>query len=201
VVHISPTRTGELTVTTYRSHAGGRGAARCPEGIVCDTGITTSVPCSLLHDTSHLGFGGPEPYCLPRTLFPLRDQDAYSWNLEGNVLPVSSKFLLFLFLFCVMWLHLEELLRLYSSKIFLRSDRGWGWRDIYHARRRWKMRITCWLESVKGRDHSDLSEDVSIILNRIWCKDWIHLAQDRGQWWAFVNTLINIRGPYSAGNF
>jgi hypothetical protein len=25
--------------------------------------------------------------------------------------------------------------------------------------------------------------------------DWMHLAQDRGQWWAVVNTAINIRVP------
>jgi hypothetical protein len=25
--------------------------------------------------------------------------------------------------------------------------------------------------------------------------DWIDLAQDRGQWWALVNTVMNLRGP------
>jgi hypothetical protein len=25
---------------------------------------------------------------------------------------------------------------------------------------------------------------------------WIHLARDRGQWWAVVNTVVNIRVPY-----
>jgi hypothetical protein len=25
--------------------------------------------------------------------------------------------------------------------------------------------------------------------------DWIHLAQDKDQWWAFVNTLMNLQVP------
>jgi hypothetical protein len=25
--------------------------------------------------------------------------------------------------------------------------------------------------------------------------DWIHLAQDRNQWWAVVNTVMNLRVP------
>jgi hypothetical protein len=25
--------------------------------------------------------------------------------------------------------------------------------------------------------------------------DWIHLARDRNQWWAVVNTLMNLRVP------
>jgi hypothetical protein len=41
-------------------------AARCPEGIVSDTAVTmpVPVPCSPWHDTSHLGFSGPQP-CSP----------------------------------------------------------------------------------------------------------------------------------------
>jgi hypothetical protein len=27
------------------------------------------------------------------------------------------------------------------------------------------------------------------------CLDWIHLAQDRVQWWAIVNTVMNFRAP------
>jgi hypothetical protein len=30
---------------------------------------------------------------------------------------------------------------------------------------------------------------------------WIHLAQNRDQWWALVKTIMNLRIPYKAGNF
>jgi hypothetical protein len=40
------------------------GAAQYPKGIISDTAITTSVPCSPWHNNWHLGFSGPEP-CLP----------------------------------------------------------------------------------------------------------------------------------------
>jgi len=35
------------------------GTAGFPKGIVCDTGVTTPVPCSLQHDTFHFGLGRP----------------------------------------------------------------------------------------------------------------------------------------------
>jgi hypothetical protein len=31
--------------------------------------------------------------------------------------------------------------------------------------------------------------------------DWIDLAQDRDQWMALVNTVMNLRIPYNAGKF
>jgi hypothetical protein len=36
-----------------------QGAARCPEGIVCDAAITTSVPCNRRHDDSTLAYQSP----------------------------------------------------------------------------------------------------------------------------------------------
>jgi hypothetical protein len=31
--------------------------------------------------------------------------------------------------------------------------------------------------------------------------DWIYLAHDRDQWWALVNTVMNVRVPYNVGKF
>jgi len=43
-------------------HADRRGdMAWFPKGIVNDTAISTPVPCSLWHNTFHLGLGRPEP--------------------------------------------------------------------------------------------------------------------------------------------
>jgi hypothetical protein len=31
--------------------------------------------------------------------------------------------------------------------------------------------------------------------------DWLHLAQDRDQWMALVNTVMNLQVPKDAGNW
>jgi hypothetical protein len=65
-----------------------------------------------------------------------------------------------------------------------------------------------WLENRKERSHSeDSGVDVRIILEWILEKQcgenvsWIHLAQDRDEWWALVNTVMKFRVPYKVGNF
>jgi hypothetical protein len=50
VIHISPTKSGELT-SHHPCRWKAYGAARCPEGIVCNTDVTTSESCSPWHDT------------------------------------------------------------------------------------------------------------------------------------------------------
>jgi hypothetical protein len=58
------------------------------------------------------------------------------------------------------------------------------------------------LENLTGRDHSeDLGVDGRIILEWILVKkgwegvDWIHLVQDKEQWRAVVNMVMNLRVP------
>jgi hypothetical protein len=57
-------------------------------------------------------------------------------------------------------------------------------------------------------DHlEDPDVDRIIILKRIFERldgcglNWIGLAQDRERWRALVNTVMNLRFPYNAGNF
>jgi hypothetical protein len=46
-------------------------------------------------------------------------------------------------------------------------------------------------------------EDNIIDLRETGCEglDCVHLAQDRDQWWAFVNTVMNCQVAYKAVNF
>jgi hypothetical protein len=59
-----------------------------------------------------------------------------------------------------------------------------GRRPLGRPRRRWEDNIKM-----------DLWE------RRFGDVDWIHLAQDRDKWRALVNTVMNLRVPYKAGNF
>jgi hypothetical protein len=59
-----------------------------------------------------------------------------------------------------------------------------GKRPLVRPRRRWEDNISMDIRETRW-------EGV----------DRIHLAQDREQWWALVNTVMNLRVPYDAGNF
>jgi hypothetical protein len=61
------------------------------------------------------------------------------------------------------------------------------------------------LENLKGRDHlEDLHIDGRIIIDWIGLDpwetgwegvEWMHLAQDRDQWWVLVNMVMNLWVP------
>jgi hypothetical protein len=53
-----------------------------------------------------------------------------------------------------------------------------GERPLGRHRRRWEDNIRMDLREVRWEG-----------------MDWIHLAQDRDQWWAVVNTAMNLRVP------
>jgi hypothetical protein len=74
-------------------------------------------------------------------------------------------------------------LHLYKIKIQNRILVGKpeGKRPLGRSRRRW-------VDNIK-MDHRETGWD---------CKDWIDLAQDRDQWRALVNTVMNLRVPYKS---
>jgi hypothetical protein len=55
------------------------------------------------------------------------------------------------------------------------------------------------MEKLNGKDHlEDIGINAKIILEWILGKqdiDWIHLAHERDQWQALLNTVINIQVP------
>jgi hypothetical protein len=57
------------------------------------------------------------------------------------------------------------------------------------------------LETLKGGDQLENldigGKNVGMDLRETGWEDvdWIHLAQDRDQWWAVVNTVMNLRVP------
>jgi hypothetical protein len=50
-----------------------------------------------------------------------------------------------------------------------------------------------------GRNWVDIKMDLREIGRE--CMDWMHLVQDRDQWWSLVNTVMYLRFPQKAGNF
>jgi hypothetical protein len=57
------------------------------------------------------------------------------------------------------------------------------------------MHTEFWSEILRGREHSeDLGIDGKMDLNKTGWEgmDWIHLYQDKDQWWSLVNMLMNL---------
>jgi len=40
-------------------------------------------------------------------------------------------------------------------------------------------------------------DNIKMYLKQIWCEDvdWIHLAQNRDEWWVLVNMVIKLQVP------
>jgi hypothetical protein len=52
-----------------------------------------------------------------------------------------------------------------------------------------------------GRPRRRWVKNIKIDLKSWDCMDWIDLAQDRDQWRALVNTVMNLRVPYNCWEF
>jgi hypothetical protein len=54
-----------------------------------------------------------------------------------------------------------------------------------------------------GRSRRRQDDNIRMVLREVDREgvDWIHLAQDRDQWQALVNTVMNLQVPQKAGNF
>jgi hypothetical protein len=101
-------------------------------------------------------------------------------------------------------LHNEELYNLYSSPNIIRV--------IKSKRMRWSEYVACMREMRNsysilygkpegkrplGRPRHRWEENIEMDLRDVgWqVTDWIHLAQDRDQWLAFENKVMNLRVP------
>jgi len=67
---------------------------------------------------------------------------------------------------------------------------AWGRGDVYRV-------LVGWHEGKKtlGRPGRRWEDNIKMDLKEIGINgaNWIQLAQDRVQWWAFVNTVMNLR--------
>jgi hypothetical protein len=69
------------------------------------------------------------------------------------------------------------------------------------------MHIKFWTGNLKGREFGrssrGLEDNIRIDLREIGCEGvyWMDLGQDRDQWRDLVNTVMNFRILYKAGNF
>jgi hypothetical protein len=95
VFHFYPTRNGEQTVTTLKAPCVWkkyirRGATQCPEGIVNDTAVTTSVPRSPRHGASHFGFGGLDLRSPSKDVTPSATRKPRVGFWRGSYLSSSS---------------------------------------------------------------------------------------------------------------
>jgi hypothetical protein len=99
-------------------------------------------------------------------------------------------------------LHNDELHNVYSSPNIVRVIKSRGMRWAGHVARIGEGRVFTgfWLGGPKrplGRPRCRWEDNIKMGLTEtgIDGAKWIHLAQDRVQWRAFVNTVMNLRVP------
>jgi hypothetical protein len=101
-------------------------------------------------------------------------------------------------------LHNDELHSVYSSPNIVRVIKSRRTRWAGHVARtgegRCVYRVLVGRPEGKrplGRPRRRWEDNVKMYLSEIWIDgaNWIRLAQDRFQWRAFVNTVINLRVP------
>jgi hypothetical protein len=101
-------------------------------------------------------------------------------------------------------LHNEELHNLYSSPNIIRMIKSRRMRWARHIARMGEKRnaYRIWMGKPEGnrplgRRRRRWIENIKMDLGELlWDgMDWIYLAQDRGQWRALVNTVMNLRVP------
>jgi hypothetical protein len=106
-------------------------------------------------------------------------------------------------------LHNEELHNLYASPNIFRMIKGrrmrWAGHVAYMAEIRSTFNILVGKPEGKrplGRSRYRWANNIRLDLSEIRWEgvDWIHVAQDRNQWRAVVNTVMNLKVSYKAGN-
>jgi hypothetical protein len=100
--------------------------------------------------------------------------------------------------------HNKEFHNLYSSSNTIRVIKG--------RRMKWVGHVACMVEMINkhkilvgnpegtkplGRPRHRWEDNIKMDLREIGFGDvdWIHLAQDRAQWWALVNMVMNLQVP------
>jgi hypothetical protein len=101
-------------------------------------------------------------------------------------------------------LHNEKLHNLYSSPNIIRMLKSRRMRWAGYVARMWEKSNACRILVGKpqgkrplGRPRRRWVDNIKMDLRETGCDgmDWIDLAQDRDQWRALVNTVMNLRVP------
>jgi hypothetical protein len=101
-------------------------------------------------------------------------------------------------------LHNDELHSLYSSTNIIRVIKSrrmrWAGHVARMGERRGVYRVLIGRPEGKrpvGRPTRRWEDNIKMDLRETWIDEanWIQLAQDRVQWWAFISTVMNVRVP------